>query len=116
MARTKAQTRAYISEIVSIVEDIRVMNLRKRAVAKKLGYGTWRSAGLPGIAIVVTRGSDGWCVQWKEVAKRFAEILGYSDAKLMAASQGHRKRTHRAPCVAVRKDKANRDNPKLKTA
>jgi len=116
MARTKAQTRAYITEIVDIVEDIRVMNLRKRAIAKKLGFGTWRSTELPGIAIAVTRGSDGWCTQWKEVAKKFADRLGLSDSQVTEATYGHRKRTHRAPCVAVRKDKANRDNPKLKTA
>ncbi len=116
MARTKAQTRAYISEIVDIVEDIRVMNLRKRAIAKKLGFGTWRSTGLPGITVVCSRGCDGWTTQWKEVAKRFADLLGYSEAKFQASAVGHRKRTHRYPCVAVRKDKANRDNPKLKTA
>ncbi len=116
MARTKAQTRAYISEIVSIVEDIRVMNLRKRAVAKKLGYGTWRCRELPGIAVVCSRGSGGWVVQWKEVAKKFADRLGLNDAAVTAATHGHRKMHHRSPNVAVRKDKANRDNPKLKTA
>ncbi len=116
MARTKAQTRAYITEIVDIVEEIRVMNLRKRAVAKKLGYGTWRTTTLPGITVVCSRGTGGWVVQWKEVAKKFADVLGYSDAYVTAATHGHRKMHHRSPNVAVRKDKANRDNPRLKTA
>jgi len=116
MARTKAQTRAYINEIVDIVEDIRVMNLRKREVAKKLGYGTWRTAELPGIAVVCSRGSGGWVVQWKAVAQKFADRLGLKDTEVTRATYGHRKMTHRSPNVAVRKDKANRNNPKLKTA
>ena len=113
MARTNAQARAYISEIVEIVEQIRVMNLRKHALADKLGFGTFRTRKLPHVVIRVNRGGQGWSVSWKQVAKDFADLLGYSERKFLSCGSRHRKRTHRNPSVAVCHDKASWNNPKL---
>lgn len=112
--RTKVQTRKYIAEIVGIVDEINELNLRKRAVAKKLGFGTWRSHELPGVMVVCGQGTAGWCVQWRPVAEELAEQLKLSHSQLMGLTHGNRKRTFATPTVSVRKDKTHRANPKLK--
>ena len=114
--RTNTQTRLYIAEIVNIHTQLLALNMRKRLIAEKLGYGTWRSSELPGIAVICGRGSSGWVVQWKAVAQGLAEDLKLSAAELVARTCGHRKQTHASPTVSVRKDKACLSNPKLKVA
>lgn len=114
--RTKRQTRLYIQEIVSIHAQLLVLNLRKRLVAEKLGYGTWRSHDLPGIAVICGPGSGGWRVAWKDVAACLAKKLGLTDQELTRETYSRRRMTHATPTVCVRKDKANLSNPKLKAA
>ncbi|MEE9366021.1 MAG: hypothetical protein V3W44_04965 [Dehalococcoidales bacterium] len=113
MARTKAQTRAYISEIVDIVEQIRVMNLRKHELGNRLGFGTYRTRKLPHIVIRVQRGGNGWSVSWKKLAQEFGDLLGYSETTVESRGRRYRKRTHRNPSVAVCNDPANWNSPKL---
>ena len=113
MARTNAQARAYISEIVEIVEQIRVMNLRKHELGDKLGFGSYRTRTLPHIVIRVQRGGQGWSVSWKKLAQEFGELLGYSETKVESKGRRYRKRTHRNPSVAVCKDPANWNRPNL---
>ena len=112
--RTKAQTRKYIAEIVSIHQQLTSLNMRKRAVAKKLGYGTWRSHELPGIVVVCGRGSDGWVVQWKSVAQVLADRLKLSAQELLRETYGFRSNRHQTPTVSVRTNTAKLTNPKLK--
>ena len=114
MARTKAQSVAYLLEIAEIVEEIRVMNIRKHELGDKLGFGSYRTHMLPGIIVRVERGCEGFSTSWHKVAKEFGELLGYSDDKVKACSRRYRKRTHRNPSVAVCKDSANWNSPKLK--
>ncbi len=116
MARTNRQTRAYIAEIVSIKQQVDALNARKRVIAAKLGYGSWRSRMLPGMLVLIKRGSGGWRVQWKEVAADFAKRLGLSDKEVTLATYGHRTMTHAHPTVCVQKDKAKLSNPDLRVA
>lgn len=113
MARTKAQSVAYLLEIAEIVEQIRVMNLRKHELGAKLGYGSFRTHELPGIVVRVERGGDGWSISWKKVAWTLAKKLGLSESQFKAQGKHEQKRTHRNPTVAVCKDTANWNNPKL---
>lgn len=112
--RTNKQVRSYIAEIVSIHTQIFTLNLRKRMIAKKLGYGTWRSSELPGVTVVCGHGTNGWTTQWKFVAKALADRLGLSAAALVKETWGHRKRTHATPTVSVKTNKAKLTNPALK--
>ena len=114
--RTKRQTRLYIAEIVNIHAQLLALNMRKHIIAKKLGYGTWRSHELPGVAIICGRGSGGWVTQWKPVAQLLADRLGLTAPQLVSVTHGHRRMTHATPTVSVRKDKAKLSNPKLKVA
>jgi hypothetical protein len=116
MARTKAQTRAYIAEIVSIKTQIDELNVRKRVLAEKLGLGTWRSRSIPGVKVLIGMTSGGWQVRWKSVAKALAKRLGMTDDELTRATYGHRTKTYGHPTCSVNKDKANRLNPNLKAA
>ncbi len=112
--RTNRQTRLYIAEIVSIHQQLTSLNMRKRAVARKLGYGTWRSRDLPGIAVVCSRGSGGWVVQWKSVAQVLADRLKLSAQELLRETYVFRSNRHATPNVSVRTNTAKLTNPKLK--
>jgi len=114
--RTKRQTRLYIAEIVNIHAQLQALNMRKHAIGAKLGYGTWRSHELPGVTVICGPGSGGWVTQWKAVAKILADKLGLSDTELTQHTFGHRRKNHASPTVAVRKDKANLNNPTLRVA
>lgn len=114
--RTKKQTRAYIAQIVGIAQEIQSLNFRKRELAKKLGFGTWRSHELPGITVVCGRGSSGWVVQWKSVAKLLADRLELSHSELMGCTFAFRSSHNANPTVSIVTDKANRSNPRLKVA
>ena len=81
MARTKAQSVAYLLEIAEIVEEIRVMNIRKHELGDKLGFGSYRTHMLPGIIIRVERGGEGFTVSWKKVAWALAQKLGLSESQ-----------------------------------
>ena len=116
MARTNMQTRAYIAEIVSIKLKIDELNARKRIVADKLGYGTWRSRHLPGVKVLIKLASGGWRVSWKDVAKVLAKRLELTDSELTMATYGHRTMTYEHPSCSVCVDKANRHNPQTKVA
>jgi len=113
MARTKAQTRKYIDRIMAIKVEVDVLATEKRAIAKKLGLGTWRSINFPGLAVIAATGSGGWRVSWKEVALAFAKKLGMNDSQIREATHGHRTMTYAYPTVYVKKDTANWSNPKL---
>ena len=112
--RTKRQTRLYIQEIVNIHAQLLALNMRKRIIAEKLGYGTWRSHELPGVAVICARGSGGWRVMWKAVAEGLAKQLGLTASELTSRTHGHRTMHHATPTVSVRKDKAKLSNPKLR--
>lgn len=112
--RTNVQTRKYIAEIVSVHQQIAALNLRKRAIATKLGFGTWRSRELPGITVVCGQGSEGWVVQWKSVCKVLADRLKLSAQELRRETYGFRTNRHATPTVSVRTEKARLTNPRLK--
>lgn len=115
--RTNKQIRVYIAELVSIKTEIDDLNARKRIVGMKLGYGTWRSSEFPFLKVAIARGSSGWRVQWKAVAKDLAERLGLTDRELTQATYGNRSHHHQSPpTVSVQKDAVKRANPKLKVA
>jgi len=116
MARTNRQTRNYIDRIIEIKDSIDVLNAEKRAIANKLGMGTWRSRNFIGRLVKFTMGSGGWRVSWKDVAAGLARQLKMSDSDLLRATYGHRKQTYASPCVSVTKDTAKRpnlDNPNI---
>jgi len=113
MARTNAQARAYISEIAEIIEQIRVMNVRKHELGEKLGFGSWRTRKLPHLVCVVARGGGGFSTSWKKLAAEFGERLDLSESQIESRSHRYRKHTYRNPTVALYKDKADWNNPKL---
>ena len=112
--RTDRQTRLYIQEIVNIHTQLLALNLRKRLIAKRLGYGTWRSHELPGLAVICGRGTGGWRTQWKAVAEGLAKQLGLTASELTSRTHGHRTMHHATPTVSVRQDSAKLSNPKLR--
>ena len=114
--RTKRQERAYIDRIIKIKNMSDELNIEKRTIAKKLGMGTWRSRNHRGMVVVYKSSAGGWRVSWKDVANGFAKRLGLTDKEVTLATYGHRNRTHASPCVTVKKDTANLNNPKLKVA
>jgi len=116
MARTNAQTRAYVEELIHLKTEIDNMNVRRKIVAEKLGRGTWRSKRFPGIKVLIGFTSAGWRVGWQAVAKALARRLGMSDRELEMACYGHRTRTYGSPSCSVSRDKSNRLNPNLKAA
>ena len=116
MARTKTQERKWIEEIIACKVEIDRLTMRKRALADKLGRGTWRVANFPGIKVLVGMSSGGWRTSWKDVAAALAKRLGLSKSEFLMAQRGHRTITYGSPTCSVAKDKSNRLNPQLKTA
>jgi len=116
MARTKAQERKWIEEIIACKVEIDRLTMRKRALADKLGHGTWRIFSHPGLKVLISESCGGWRVSWKAVAGALAKRLGLSEREFEMAQRGHRKMTYGSPTCSVAKDKTNRLNPKLKTA
>ena len=111
MARTNAQTRAYINEIIEIKQEIDDLQVRKHELANKLGFGVHRSSDYPLVLVRVKRGGNGWRVNWKEIVEGLAKRFGLDIDKLTV---GHRHRTYRKPCCSVEGDRAKQ--PRRKAA
>ena len=116
MATTNTQRRAWIDRIIEIKNITDELNAEKRLIAKKLGYGTFRSRNNVGRLVRFALGSGGWRVSWKEVAKALAARLKMTEQELTQATYSHRSQTHASPSVSVLKDTAKRpnlDNPNI---